>query len=346
MHQVDEAVPGLGLAEGDGDLAEVPLLPVAKPPALDDLLARYVLQGLAVDVPVEHRERPGLGFDLRRGPAEVHHAIPIHERVADVLGPAVEPLGEPDGVRLLRQWRGLVGPGLLLLLGVALDVSGLLVPEILAGRGLGPGRGVFRLVGVRALAARSARGELLLELRDPLVHLGQGDEPHDLLDPPVVGSLPAGEHPGFVLLPRVLVGDVGEVHVALDHLVVLRDGTLVPDLQVELVAADDFPFAPVDVRLAGQRGDPDAPALDAAVLELDRADEIREALSGPPEGVLLLPVPAVDVGTVLSLGDDPAIVALADLGHITRCFTRSTCRERGARWKWRSGVNEGRGKCP
>jgi hypothetical protein len=195
-------------------------------------------------------------------------------------------------------------------------------------------------------AARSARGELLLELRDPLVHLGQGDEPHDLLDPPVVGSLPAGEHPGFVFLPRVLVGDVGEVHVALDHLVVLRDGTLVTDLQVELVAADDFPFAPVDVRLAGQRGDPDAPALDAAVLELDRADEIREALSGPPEGVLLLPVPAVDVGTVLSLGDDPAIIALADLGHITRCFTRSTRRERGARWKWRSGVNEGRGKCP
>ena len=133
LHQVHEAVPGLGLAEGDGDLAEVTLLPVAKPPVLHDLLARDVLQGLAVDVTVEHHERSGFRANLRGGPREVHDSLAVHERVADIPRPAVEALGDADGVRLLRERRGLVGPRFPLLLGVALDVSALLVPEILAG---------------------------------------------------------------------------------------------------------------------------------------------------------------------------------------------------------------------
>ena len=108
LHEIDERVPGLGLAERDGDDAVVSLGPVAEPPPLHDLHPGLVLDGLARDVPVEHGEGPGLRADAGGGAREVHDAVLIQERLADVHGAAVETLGHLDGVRLARERRGLI----------------------------------------------------------------------------------------------------------------------------------------------------------------------------------------------------------------------------------------------
>ena len=70
-------------------------------------------------------------------------------------------------------------------------------------------------------------------------------------------------------------------------------------------------------------------ATGAVVEDHNVAEQLCQALLGPLGQVLLRPVPAVDVSSILPFLDDPTLITLADLRHVS--------------WRWTSRVHNLRG---
>mmetsp|Transcript_8831 Transcript_8831/g.29439 ORF Transcript_8831/g.29439 Transcript_8831/m.29439 type:complete len:248 (+) Transcript_8831:365-1108(+) len=112
LGQVDENVSRLRFPESYRDHAVVALFPVPEPPPLHNPHPGVVFHQGPGDVAVEHGEFSAYFFRYVRGrPRKRHDSPAVQQSVADVLRPAVKPLGHGDGVLGFRQRRQFIGSG-------------------------------------------------------------------------------------------------------------------------------------------------------------------------------------------------------------------------------------------
>lgn len=140
-------------------------------------------------------------------------------------------------------------------------------------------------------------------------------------------SLPLGivMRPHLDVVQIVLLGQIGNFHLTFDELAAaLFESTLPVDVHLPFVEEDEFALAVVGRGLALDLVHFGELAVDGVLREIQPHEQLFKPILGPGAGILLRPVPIVDVCRVRPIFDDPARVSFAPLGHVWIGPTRTT----------------------